>query len=77
MLVAIAESLPPERLDQVVRTFQRSIRDGIAGMVDHPLEMFADHLAEPPQLGEPRKVGGSEPCDHAPPELIRSNISKI
>jgi hypothetical protein len=76
VLVAIAERLSPESFDQIVRTFQRPIRDGIAGMVDHPLEMCADHLAESMQLGNPRVMGGSEPYDHAPPELIRLGAGK-
>ena len=61
VLVTIAERLSPDRFDQVVSSFQRSIRDGIASMVDHSLEMAADHLAKSIQLGDSRMVGSSEP----------------
>lgn len=61
VLVTIAERLSPDRFDQVVSSFQRSIRDGIASMVDHSLEMVTDHHAKSIQLGYSRMVGRSEP----------------
>ena len=55
VLVTIAERLSLDRINQVVGSFQRSIRDGIASMVDHSLEMAADHLAKSIQPGDSRE----------------------